>query len=301
MYAIETENLSKYYSKGKIKALDNFSFKLEKGKIFSLLGANGAGKTTLMKLLLSIVSPTDGNATIFGKDISDSSCRNKIGYLAENHKFPEYLNAEQVLYHYGELGKVKSSLLKKRIPTLLKSVNLEGKEKIKIKKFSKGMLQRLGIAQALVNDPDLLFLDEPTDGIDPIGRKEIREVLLDLKTKGKTVFINSHLLSEVERISDEIIILKKGKIIKKGTVNEFISVENKFKIKLDLSTIKSKPLQLDDNTKYEVKDDTLIITALNYQELNKIIDNIRTKEIIIKEISPVKISLEDFFIKVIED
>jgi len=202
MNVIEAKGLSKYYNNGKVKALDDFNIEVEKGKVFSLLGPNGAGKTTFIKLILSIIKPTSGSAKIFDGNISDFRSRKKIGYLSENHIFPNYLTADQILYYYGLMSNVSKSKLKERIPILLKKVKLHDKRNIKVKKFSKGMLQRLGTAQALINDPEILFLDEPTDGIDPIGRIEIREILNELRNEGKTIFINSHLLSEVERISD---------------------------------------------------------------------------------------------------
>jgi ABC-2 type transport system ATP-binding protein len=229
MSVIETKNLTKEYSsksfsKKKILALDKFSFNVESGEIFGLLGPNGAGKTTLIKLLLSIVFPTEGEALIFDKNISDVNIKSKIGYLPENHRFPGYFTAEKVLYYFGGLSGVSSRILKNRIDELLKLVNLEKWKKTKVSKFSKGMMQRLGIAQAIINDPELIFLDEPTDGVDPIGRKEIRDIMLDLKSKGKTIFVNSHLLSEVELVCDRVAILNKGVLIKEGLVEDILAV-----------------------------------------------------------------------------
>lgn len=299
MNIIETKNLSKYY--GSFGALVDFSVNVEKGTIFSLLGANGAGKTTLMKVLLSIVKPSRGSASLFGISIKNPESRLKVGFLSEKHSFPAYLNAKQLLYYYGKMSRVPNDVLEKRIPELLELVNLAEKAKLKIRKYSKGMLQRLGIAQALINDPDLLFLDEPTDGIDPIGRKQIREILLLLKNKGKTVFINSHLLSEVERISDRIAILKDGHLIKLGSLDDFVSVKNHYELDLsgDEETIKncfissSSELVKFENKNYTIKaDDTT--------HLNKVIDNLRENSILIESLKPKKISLEDFFIKVIE-
>ncbi len=319
-YMIETDGLTKHYTRGKVKALSDFTIKIKKGTIFSLLGPNGAGKTTLVKLLLSIVSPTKGMGKINGIDISNANARLKVGYLAENHRFPDFLNAKQVLYHYGKMSFVDNSILKEKIPKLLKEVGLEEKGKIKVKKFSKGMLQRLGIAQALINDPDLLFLDEPTDGIDPVGRREIREILLKLKEEGKTIFINSHLLSEVERISDEVAILKDGRLLKYGTIEDFISVKDKYKIHLaplnddsiEITTTTSE----NENSEREILEEFcsenhidsvynkdkefFTITVIDKLQLNDLIDHLRENNIIIEGIVPVKISLEDYFINVIE-
>src|SRR5437867_11780295 len=225
MPVIQTSGLSKVYSakfsKRKVNSLNNFTFSVNEGEIFGLLGPNGAGKTTLIKILLAIVFPTSGSGKIFGQQLTDHNWKSKIGYLPENHKFPLYLTGEQVLEFYGGLsGSKDPSAITKKIPELMAAMKLGEWKKVKVKKYSKGMLQRLGLAQAMLSDPDLLFLDEPTDGVDPIGRKEIRDLLLDLKHKGKTIFLNSHLLSEVELICDRVAILNKGDLIKEGSVDE---------------------------------------------------------------------------------
>ncbi|MBN2789150.1 MAG: ABC transporter ATP-binding protein [Candidatus Delongbacteria bacterium] len=299
MNVIEAKDLTKHYS-GKVKALDKFSIEVEKGKVFSLLGPNGAGKTTFIKLMLSIVKPTSGAATILGSNINDPLSRKKIGYLSENHVFPDYLNAEQILFYYGMMANVAKSDIKKRIPVLLSKVKLSDKKNIKIKKFSKGMLQRLGTAQALINDPEIIFLDEPTDGIDPIGRIEIREILNELRNEGKTIFINSHLLSEVERISDEIAILKDGKLIKRGKLENFINDTGSYRIKLvgsknDLieEYARSKNIEVNFEKGYYK------LGSNDLTQLNKLIDELRSNEIMISEISPIKETLEDYFIKII--
>lgn len=300
MHAVETLDLTKFYSRGRIKALEDFSLKVEKGQIFSLLGPNGAGKSTLIKILLGIVFPTRGRATILGQDISDYRIHSHIGYLAENHRFPEFLTAGQVLRYYGKISGIPESELKKRIPRLLQTVKLEEWAHEKTKKFSKGMLQRLGVAQALINDPEILFLDEPTDGIDPVGRREIRDLLGELQTQGKTIFLNSHLLSEVERISDEVAILKDGRLLKKGTVADFISVEQQFQLQVDdggetLSSIcKRLGIPLVNQNGYYV------VSVNDDAQLNHLIDLLRKNQATIQAIIPRKISLEDFFIEVIE-
>ena len=177
MKAVETFNLTKHYSRGKVKALNDFSLQVETGQIFSLLGPNGAGKTTLIKLLIGLAHPTAGRATILDHSIKDYKMHKHIGYLSENHRFPEFLSAAQVLYYYGRMSGVNSTDLKDRIPKLLTQVNLKDWMDVKIQKYSKGMMQRLGLANALLPNPDILFLDEPTDGIDPVGRREIRDLL----------------------------------------------------------------------------------------------------------------------------
>ena len=299
MTAIETHMLTKYYSNGKIKALEDLTLSVESGKIFSLLGPNGSGKTTMIKLLLGICHPTRGSAKILGLDIKTYQSHQKIGYLAENHHFPDFLNAEQVLYYYGKMSNITTPLLREKIPSLLRLVKLEGWEKVKIRKYSKGMLQRLGIAQALINDPELLFLDEPTDGIDPVGRREVRDILIALREEGKSIFLNSHLLSEVERVSDEVAILKKGRMIQKGKVEEFISVKDTYQIQLKDG--KAVADEISKNLKIELqeKNGNYLIAVSDDQQLNRFIDEIRSQNIIIQAIVPHKITLEDFFIEVI--
>ncbi|OGB68985.1 MAG: hypothetical protein A2Y94_10080 [Caldithrix sp. RBG_13_44_9] len=298
---IETNDLTKYYSGGKVQALEGVNLQVGGAQIFSLLGPNGAGKTTLMKILLGVCFPTRGSARILGKEISSHWSHSRVGYLAENHRFPDFLNAWQVLYYYGKMSGVDSVTLKERIPRLLDQVKLENWEKERIKKFSKGMLQRLGIAQALINDPDILFLDEPTDGIDPIGRREVRDLLLTLKNQGKTIFLNSHLLSEVERVSDEVAILKNGRLIQKGRVEEFIAVKDTYEIKIPGAAEDLFPFCQQLNIELHQKNGKYLIEVDDAQHLNHFIDRLREKDMIIQAIIPHKITLEDFFIEVIEE
>ncbi|MEJ2543739.1 MAG: ABC transporter ATP-binding protein [Calditrichaceae bacterium] len=301
MKAVETFNLTKHYSKGKIMALNDFSLQVETGQIFSLLGPNGAGKTTLIKLLIGLAHPTAGNANVFGKSIKDYKMHQHIGYLAENHRFPEFLTATQVLYYYGKMSGVTSTDLKERIPELLQQVNLKEWMNVKIQKYSKGMMQRLGLANALISSPDILFLDEPTDGIDPVGRREIRDLLKELREQGKTVFLNSHLLSEVERVSDEVAILKNGKLLQKGRVEDFISVKEQYQVKVLSENNNINKISENLNIPISHQNEFYNIAVQDDAHLNKFIDSIRRENITIQAIIPRKISLEDFFIDVIED
>jgi len=301
MLAIETIGLTKYYSRGKIKALQDFNLQVETGKIFSLLGPNGAGKTTLIKLLLGIVMPTRGTASILQQPISDHNIHQQIGYLPENHKFPDFLNPVQVLTYYGKMDGLTADQVKKKIPELLKLVKLEKWEKVKVKKFSKGMLQRLGLAQAMINDPQLLFLDEPTDGIDPVGRREVRDILLELKNKGKTIFLNSHLLSEVERMSDDIAILNNGKLVEQGKLEKFISVERQYHISVDSDDHQLEKICREMDINGNDFNGRFTVMVEDDIQLNRLIDTIRSRQLNILSIIPRKISLEDFFIQVVHD
>ena len=301
MNAIETFNLTKYYSRGKVKALNDFTLQVETGQIFSLLGPNGAGKTTLIKLLIGLAHATSGTANILNYSIKNYKMHKHIGYLAENHRFPEFLTAAQVLYYYGKMSGLNSGDLKTRISTLLKLVNLKEWADVKIQKYSKGMMQRLGLANALIPDPDILFLDEPTDGIDPVGRREIRDLLKKLQAQGKTIFLNSHLLSEVERISDEVAILKGGKLLQKGRVEDFISVKQQFQLKLLSENGKLDEISKKLNIPVNYQNELYNISVKDDEHLNTFIDSLRRECITIQAIIPRKISLEDFFIDVIED
>ncbi len=301
MFAVETTQLTKYYSNGKVRALEDLSLRVDPGKIFSLLGPNGAGKTTLIKLLLGICIPTRGTASLLSHDIGDVSIHSKVGYLTENQRFPDFLNARQVLYYFGRMSGVGTTELTSRIPTLLQQVKLADWENYKLRKYSKGMLQRLGIAQAMINNPDLLFLDEPTDGIDPVGRREIRDILISLRNQGKTIFLNSHLLSEVERVSDEIAILKQGKLIRKGDLQDIISVKDTYHIKLQDSSQELEQICGELNIPLRPQDDLFVISVTDTAHLNRFIDSLRSRKINIQALIPYKMSLEDYFIEVLDE
>lgn len=300
MYAVETYELTKHYSGGKIKALQSCTLKVEPGRIFGLLGPNGAGKTTLLKILIGIIHPTLGSAKILNEPIANYQIHRRIGYLAENHRFPEFLTAGQVLYYYGKMSGLSKNVLQRRIPNILAKVKLENWVNTKIRKYSKGMMQRLGLAHALLNEPDLIFLDEPTDGIDPVGRREIRDMLKLLREQGKTIFLNSHLLSEVERISDEVAILKNGQLLQQGSVDDFISVKQQFFLHVDDGKASLENICQMLEIQLTPNQGNFIIAVQDNQHLNALIDRLRQEKIVINAIIPRKITLEDYFIEVIE-
>jgi len=222
---IDVQDLRKTYRDGllgrrKVEALKGVSFHVERGTIFGLLGPNGAGKTTLIKVLLGIVRKTGGTATVLGQPSGDLRGRRKVGYLPENHRIPRHHTANSALEYYGGLSGMSRDEIRRRRPELLELVGLGDWGKSPVKKFSKGMLQRLGLAQAMMHDPELLILDEPTDGVDPVGRSEMRGTLQLLKSEGKTIFINSHLLQEIELVCDRVAILVHGQLRREGMVAE---------------------------------------------------------------------------------
>ena len=306
MYSIEITNLSKIYktkalNKGEIKALDDVSFKIEKGTIFGLLGPNGAGKTTLVKILLGIVHRTSGTAKLLGEDIQNYLVRKNIGYLPENHKFPNYLTGEDVLKYYAKLTGFDIKNNTEVISKYLSLVRMEKWRKTKIKKYSKGMMQRLGLAQAMVHNPEIIFLDEPTDGVDPIGRKEIRDILIDLKNEGKTIFINSHLLSEVELVSDKVGILNNGKLIKIGTVEELTTSKEIYEINVSEMLPDLLVNELKSNYNFELNGLKIILENTDAAGVNKFMDALRKTGITITSFNQKKNSLEDMFIKSITE
>jgi ABC-2 type transport system ATP-binding protein len=227
---IETHDLWKTY--GRIEALRGVSLRVEKGQIYGLLGQNGAGKTTLIKILLGIVRLTRGDAALLGAPAGTVRIRRRVGYLPEDHQFPGYHTGYSLMDYYGALYGVPAAERKRKIPEALEVVGIAGRMHSKIKTYSKGMKQRLGIAQALMHDPDLIMLDEPTDGVDPMGRKEIRDLMTQLKQKGHTIFLNSHLLGEVELICDRVAILQQGKLVREGTIEELTKTKGTYVIGL---------------------------------------------------------------------
>ncbi len=305
MHAIEADALSKIYRKSitrsdLIHALQSVSLTVETGQIFSLLGPNGAGKTTFIKIILSQTHPTSGSASILGAQVPDVKSRAFVGYLPESHRYPSYLTGEQVLRLFGRLSGVSHTDLRSRIPSLLHMVGMTEWRNVKVKKYSKGMLQRIGLAQALINDPRIVFLDEPTDGVDPVGRKEIRDVLKGIRNQGKTIFLNSHLLSEVELISDRVAILDKGKLLKIGSVEELTSggagCQIGFEGNLPASLLDELTARL---MKPSVSENTLTVEVASTAELNSLIDLLRSQSVPIRFVIRQRTTLEESFMNLI--
>ncbi|MEA5489692.1 MULTISPECIES: ABC transporter ATP-binding protein [Pseudanabaena] len=235
--AIVADGLSKTYRTGfwlnqKISSLQDFSLTIRQGETFGVLGPNGAGKTTLLKILLGIVKPTSGTGEILGYPLGDRAAKQSIGYLPENAYYYDYLTGWELLDFIGSLFGVAPSLRRQRIADLLDLVGLSQSvaRKKQLRQYSKGMVQRIGVAQALINDPEIVFLDEPMSGLDPVGRYQVREIILMLKNQGKTVFFNSHILSDVELICDRIGILNKGELVAMGTLNELLGTEQSYQV-----------------------------------------------------------------------
>jgi ABC-2 type transport system ATP-binding protein len=229
--AIEVNHLTKDYVN--VRALDKLSLEVRKGECFGLLGPNGAGKTTLMKILLNLISPSSGSVKIFNQPVKNENIRKKIGYLPERVMIYGFLKGNEFLDYLGKLYGMDHARRKRRIEECLKVVGMREERSRKIEEYSKGMVQRIGLAQALLNEPELLLLDEPAAGLDPISNKEIRDVLLKLKEAGVTIFINSHLLSEIEMTCDRVAILHRGHLVKMGNKQELTSKEELIELQVE--------------------------------------------------------------------
>jgi len=219
--AIQTTNLRKEFDEN--VAVRGLSLQVQRGEVFGFLGPNGAGKTTSIKMLLGLVAPTAGSATLLGAPLGDRAARARIGFLPEHFRFHDWLSASEFLNLHGQLYGMSASRLRQRVDELLDLVGLTPFRDKQLRTFSKGMLQRIGLAQALLNDPALVFLDEPTSGLDPVGRRLVRDIIADLKRRGTTIFLNSHLLSEVEITCDRVAFIKQGEVIRVSELKTLVS------------------------------------------------------------------------------
>jgi len=303
MPIIEINNLTKDYEVGfwrkrKVRALDDLSLNVEAGQIFGFLGANGAGKTTTLKLLMRLIFPTTGSARILGQDISDVAMHARLGYLPENPYFYDYLSPREFLDYCGQLFGLDQAERKRRTEGLLARVNLDSKSwNRQMRKLSKGMLQRVGLAQALVNDPEIVFLDEPMSGLDPVGRREVRDLIASLRTEGKTVFMCSHILSDIEVLCDNIAILKKGKLAHAGSLDDLRAREGNL-IEIiaagaDEATLK---MNLKDGATVITDSSGLRIHIQDEKELDSAIAALRQANGKVVSVQPVRQSLEDLFV-----
>lgn len=231
--ALDLRGVEKVYKKG-VRALQGMDIRIDRGEVFGLLGPNGAGKSTLIKILMTVIRPTRCEGHMLGSPIGTKSTLARIGYLPEHHRFPDYLTGAQVLDFYAAMAGVPRAERKRRAPELLELVGMSAWADRKIRMYSKGMRQRVGIAQALMNDPDLVLLDEPTDGVDPVGRRDIRRVVERIRQDGRTVLLNSHLLSELEMVCDRVAILVQGRVRTHGTIDDLTVDQRYYEIEFEL-------------------------------------------------------------------
>ena len=301
---ISVQDLAKTYRTGwhrePVRALDGVTLSVGRGEVFGLLGPNGAGKTTLIKVLLGITFPDSGKAGILGRPAGDISTRARIGYLPEGHRYPLHLTGEGVIRWFARLSGVPRSETGPRSRRLLARVGLERWAGVRLRKYSKGMVQRLGMAVALVHEPEVLFLDEPTDGVDPLGRAEIRRILLEEKAKGTSIFINSHLLSEIERTCDRVAVLARGKILRTGTVSDL--TDRGLSYRVDAGPV--SPSLLDAlrvlSSEVTATNGLVHLRVRSLEELNACLDALRSAGCLLREVWPEKSTLEESFLRILE-
>ncbi len=238
--AVQIEGLTKVFrlpfKQEKVVAVDDLSLQVDAGEVYGLIGPNGSGKSTTMKVLLGLISPSAGKASIFGLDSGDTASRGSVGFLPENPYFYKYLTGSETLAFYGKLCGLSRKEIRSRSDELLEMVDLTGARNRRLGGYSKGMLQRIGLAQALVGDPRLVVLDEPTAGVDPAGSRKIRDLILELKHRGITVILSSHLLEQVQEVCDEVGIIFNGRLVREGKLNDLIAIEDQSEIVLQNAT-----------------------------------------------------------------
>jgi ABC-2 type transport system ATP-binding protein len=300
MAAIEILGLEKTYKVGfwrkkPKRALEPLQLTVEEGEIFGFLGPNGAGKTTTLKLLMGLVFPTAGTARILGREWTDPEVKAQIGFLPEQPYFYDYLTAHELLEYYGQLSGVSAADRKRRIPEVLSRVGLTDVKGLQLRKFSKGMLQRAGIAQAILHNPKLVFFDEPMSGLDPLGRREVRDLMEQLKQEGKTVFFSTHILSDAEALCDRVAIIHKGQLRGVGAVEDLTStVQGKVEMVWQGTIIPGSLKAL--SAECHISGDT-VRAVLNENQQDAAIDALRRERIRLIALTPLRTSLEAYFVE----
>src|SRR5580692_7806848 len=301
--AIQAENLTKDYPFGflhlkKKRSLEGLTMQVEDGEVFGFLGPNGAGKSTTIKLLAGLIFPTAGNARILGKPISDISMHQDIGYLPEQPYFYDYLTAAELLDYFAQIHNFKATERRERVDRMLKKVGLETARKIQLRKYSKGMLQRVGLAQAILHDPKVVILDEPMSGLDPIGRREVRDIILELKREGRTVLFSTHILSDAEMLCDRVGVIVGGKLRGVGAPGEIVGMKAQgMEILFELSGgganaagVIAKATKTGDRYRLQISE----------QELYGALEQLRGVGAKILSVAQIKASLEEYFMNLME-
>ena len=307
-YVIEINNLTKDYETGflfkkRVRALDDLTLNVKGGQIFGFLGGNGAGKTTAIKLLMSLMFPTSGSAKVLGRDISDVQMHTRIGYCPENPYFYDYLTAQELLDYFGRLFGQDAATRKAKTAELLTAVGLQEKDwKRQLRKFSKGMLQRVGLAQSLINSPEIVFMDEPMSGLDPVGRREIRELIAGLRDKGTTVFMSTHILSDIEALCDEVAILRNGKLAASGNLVDLLAADDASRsLEISVQSITAdairERIEFIAGATILPKPNGANIQILDETDIDAVLAITREAGGQLTSIQPVKQSLEELFIR----
>jgi ABC-2 type transport system ATP-binding protein len=295
--AIDTRELRKVY--GDFVAVRGLTLQVHQGEVFGFLGPNGAGKTTSIKMLLGLASPTSGSARVLQKDVGDSKVRSHVGFLPEHFRFHEWLTAAEFLTLHGSLYGMRSSVLKQRVPEMLELVGLSAHATHKLSTFSKGMLQRIGLAQSLLNDPEVVFLDEPTSGLDPVGRRLVRDVIHKLKQNGTTVFLNSHLLSEVEITCDRVAFIKHGEVLRVDELSKLPS--GPIRLIIRAQNIPPEVSVGLERWGKEIKviRNEISMSLMNESTIPQLTRYLVSEGVEIFSITPQNVSLEDLFLEII--
>jgi ABC-2 type transport system ATP-binding protein len=300
--AIETQNLTKEYPHGFLHlkrktSLENLTMQVEDGEVFGFLGPNGAGKSTTIKLLMGIIFPTAGSAQILGKPVSDVSMHRDIGYLPEQPYFYDYLTAAEVLDYFARFHGFSAAERKERVQKMLRKVGLETAGKIQLRKFSKGMLQRVGLAQAIVHDPKLLILDEPMSGLDPVGRREVRDIILELKNAGKTILFSTHILPDAETLCDRVGVIAGGQLRGVGAPGSIVGVKSLgMEIIFELS---GSGVQIEKVRAKATKSGANYCMSVSEAELFAALEELRGAGATISSVTQIKPTLEDFFMELV--
>jgi ABC-2 type transport system ATP-binding protein len=304
--AIDVRHAGKVYRR-RIHALRDVSLQVARGEIFGLLGPNGAGKSTLVKILMTVIRPTRCEGSLLARPIGHKPTLRRVGYLPEHLRFPSYLKGGQAIDYFGALSLVPKEERRRRTAELLELVGMKPWCAQPIVSYSKGMRQRLGLAVALVADPDLVLLDEPTDGVDPVGRKDIRDILLELKRRGKTVFVNSHLLGELEMVCDRVAIMSKGTVVRQGTLRDLTEGSRRYEFATgplgDDAALRAGLDRLGVSVGPPAPDGgaTLELPSVDPADAQQVVDLLRAHRVPIVSMRPVRQSLEDLFIETMRD
>jgi ABC-2 type transport system ATP-binding protein len=299
---IETENLSKEYPYGflnlkKRMSLENLNLQVESGEVFGFLGPNGAGKSTTIKLLMRLIFPTSGTARILGKSIEDVSTHQVVGYLPEQPYFYDYLTAAELLDYFARFHRLTASDRRERIERMLKKVGLETAKKIQLRKYSKGMLQRVGMAQAILHEPEVVVLDEPMSGLDPLGRREVRDIILELKREGRTVLFSTHILSDAEMLCDRVGVIVGGRLRGVGTPGELVGMRTQgMEILFEVEGAAKKFALMDRATRTGERYRVEVSEGELYGALNEL-NSVGARILSVAQIKP---TLEDFFMHLVE-
>jgi ABC-2 type transport system ATP-binding protein len=300
--ALNIENLHKSFPLGfmlkKKKILKGISLSVNEGEIFGYLGPNGAGKTTTIKCILGLIFPDQGKIELFGHSHLSLQAKAQTGFLPENPYFYDHLTASEFLYFYSQLFSIKKNEREEKIKGLLRIVGLEQSADLKLRKFSRGMLQRIGLAQSLLNDPSLVLLDEPLGGLDPIGRKEIRDIIVELKQEGKTVFLSSHILQDIEMICDRVAIIVNGEVVNQGTLKDLISEKILF-TEIELSGVEEKELKNLGESLTE-KGGRILLKVFEEDNVEKILELVKSQKGKVHSLIPRTETLEDLFVGMVK-